>query len=441
VYRLRPADSKPELATGAKPSPRAAAAHAGALRKPDARWRDSVALTVTLGWVLLNIVDTPWAQMLPYINPARVLVPASLCLILIFEPRQRSGASGMRLGPWVGWILAAGMLSSAIAYVPSLGMLKLALYMGVLIPICLSRSLRDAFSPDAPGLRCLGWVMLAMLAASAVLLPINRTGLYDNPNKLGMLTVCGWPLLMWHIHESSRTGRRIRWVIGWAGLVMCIVVCVATWSRGGIVSLAAGLVAYAALRRSPTIGSLLVGFLFVAALGALLWVMGDVFREYAYKGRETLLGEGRTLVAQETLRAWMARPLLGYGFGLSWTMTPEDAELVFQTGRMSWFSLEFGNSTLAMLSGGGLVIAALFYGMIGSVCLAGVRSLQLRGTEPRMRDLQLILVAGIIGMLVHSQAEAWLMAPLTWPTVLFWVYVAVCAYLGGVMTVRERRGE
>jgi hypothetical protein len=137
----------------------------------------------------------------------------------------------------------------------------------------------------------------------------------------------------------------------------------------------------------------------------------------------------------------MARPLLGYGFGLSWTMTPEDAELVFQTGRMSWFSLEFGNSTLAMLSGGGLVIAALFYGMIGSVCLAGVRSLQLRGTEPRMRDLQLILVAGIIGMLVHSQAEAWLMAPLTWPTVLFWVYVAVCAYLGGVMTVRERRGE
>src|SRR5690242_2485987 len=105
---------------------------------------------------------------------------------------------------------------------------------------------------------------------------------------------------------------------------------------------------------------------------------------------------------------------------------------VWKTGRLSWFAGEFGNSTLAMLSGGGLILVVILYGMIGFIVLSGMDTLRKmqRGAPPYV--FVAALISAIMGLLVNAQAEAWLMSPITWPTIFFWFYCGLLFYIGRV---------
>jgi O-antigen ligase len=379
------------------------------------------------GWLLLVLVDTPWSDLIPRVNIVRVGAPALLLLLLLVERKSRfylRGHGVTHFGVWIFLIAAAGMLSSALAEAPVLGYLKLALYLSMMVPLCLSHALRRAFDPSSFGPWHMALLSAMILAVSVVMLPGNTSGVFDNPNKLAMFGVYTWPLFAFMTRQQANLKR----LVGHLGVMMCVGVCILTFSRGGMVGLAAGLVTYAAVRVAPTIRSMAVAFIVFGGCLGIMFLLNEPLKELAYKGRETFVERTRILMFEETMRAWSYRPILGYGFGLSWTLSKEDVDAVLEAGRMSWFTVEFGNSTLAMLSGGGIVITVLFYGLILAVGWRALDSLRDPTMPPRTRDFQRALFAGLVGMVVHAQAEAWLMAPLTSVTAVFWLYMALAAH-------------
>jgi O-antigen ligase len=86
-------------------------------------------------------------------------------------------------------------------------------------------------------------------------------------------------------------------------------------------------------------------------------------RKFVQKGSETsLIDSVRQNAFERSLSYFNDKPILGYGFGLSWNVKASDIDAVLRTGRMSMFVGEFGNSTIAILIGGGLLLLICYYG-------------------------------------------------------------------------------
>jgi hypothetical protein len=419
------ADLRPAAFTPRAAAPRRKQFAAPAVAK---RARVSPICWIFLGCVaLLNAVDTYWSDSFAGANPLRAAVPVTLSAVLFAEIFRRRRIEGGRVMEWVAAFVCAGAISSAFCAVPILGFIKLGLYIAVLVPLCLSNWLHRAFDGRSRGMEILAGSALLLVLVNVALFPITQSGIYDNANKAGMFAVCAWPLMAVFIRDPRRWARYAARL----GVAACIALCLVTWCRAALASVLAGLVMYASLRKEATMRSVLTGLMVSAILGGASYFLAkESVQEYAFKGRTQLMDGTRQFMFRETVeRVWEDSPILGYGFGLSWTLRPSDVDAVLTSGRMSWFTVEFGNSTIAILSGGGFVLLAAFIGLLGCAGRIVFRGLRSPALPPAQRDMLLALCAGIASLLVHAQAEAWLMAPLNWSTVIFWFYVGLAVYL------------
>jgi O-antigen ligase len=296
--------------------------------------------------------------------------------------------------------------------------------MGVMGPLVASDAIVEHLRPGRRLFRYLEFAAFSLVLTGLTQRIVGFPHLFTNPNGIAGCGVAALPIFLFRwddVHHKK-----------WAALSVLVSVMgiVASGSRGGAAAALCTLLVYFGLRRSANWRTV-VALAFVAAVtGALLlWISAEAV-EFAYKGGETLLDAARQNQYSETMEAFRKRPLFGYGFGLSWNVQRRHVADALSTGRLSWFVGEFGNSTLAILSGGGLALVLAFGALLARTFDFSYRSLaSLIGLR---RRFQLAMIAGLAGMVVHSQSEAWLMAPLNWITIVFWLYVGLAVFTAGV---------
>lgn len=381
---------------------------------------------VVSGWILLNVQDTIWSEHIPKASFLRLVVPLFFATALIWDVvRGRGRITPTAFAAFT--IIATGFLSSIVGTVPLLAFTKLALYSGILLPLCMATSMYRRVIVSGAISRVAVFAFI-LVTSNLVALPIARYGFYDNPNKLGMLTVCFFPLMLTQLAHRYRYRRTVTII----GLACCFLIAILTWSRGSVLALAAALTTYVSLRHSQSFVSLLVGWVLLAIIGGLSFTALDSVGAYLYKNRNSVIAATRVDAFQQSMEAWQSRPIFGYGFGLSWLVQADNVADVLSSGRLSWYTVEFGNSTAAMLVGGGIVLTAAFYGTLIVWAISAFGSLRNLRRVPGILHLQISLIAGIIGLLVHSQVEAWLMSPLNWSTVIFWFFIGLSSYIAQV---------
>ena len=201
--------------------------------------------------------------------------------------------------------------------------------------------------------------------------------------------------------------RRARWVVAaWGAAAILVIAVPVCLSRGGVVSLCAGLVAFAGLRlwsrRDARLSPRRLLALGVAA-GLLLVALVFVLPNEARARVLTLAGvttdqsgSYRLAVWRDTLRLVGSSPWLGSGFGAY-----EDAIPRFKTAAGN-LSVEHAESDhLELLAEGGLVAATLVVALVTFVLTRGLRGAT--GPSQRLaRGLVTGAMAGLIAIGVHS---------------------------------------
>jgi O-antigen ligase len=236
------------------------------------------------------------------------------------------------------------------------------------------------------------------------------------------------------LSRAARAESRLFWVF--AAAIMGIAE-VASLSRGGMVSLAAGLLFLAAMtarqkrnRQSPKQESRLSlrpAYVIVLMLGAIfvgvIWIgaESDILKRIADDPLTTSHVTDRRGIWADTLTMFRANPVLGVGLGAFETVYPiygqADGSLVIQFAH---------NDYLQVLSDGGLVggvlalwfIAAIFRSFAGG----------LKSPEPMDSAFALGAGAGIFAILVHSLFDFNLQIPSN--ALLFLVLCAVVSSIG-----------
>lgn len=390
------------------------------------------------GWIVLLAVavavvaDTRFN---PVGGKLRMLVLGLLPLLVLVAPNvgrtvRRSSGLGMTLG----LIVLAGAVSSVACVAPILGFLKLGFFVAVVVPLVTNRAAQEAL---LPGTRTHVWlnrganiILLLCLAQT-----VGVVGFVDNPNKLAAFAIVTLP---WKLVLSGSGHRRTR-LRARIAIVLLFGICVASHSRGAVGGFLISLIVfrYSGPARS-VLTPIAVGAILIVGLG-LAVEMSPQLREYVYKDREQFLDDRRQTMLQDTMQYFRERPVLGYGFGLSWNVRPEHVEAVLRTGRLSWFVGEFGNSTLAIMAGGGgMLLAAfgVFFVAVLRFVEGSFRNVCTTGTE---QLVQRSLFGTMIGMLAYSQVEGWLLSPLNWISVFFWLYVGMALRLASGPKAQARR--
>jgi O-antigen ligase len=198
--------------------------------------------------------------------------------------------------------------------------------------------------------------------------------------------------------------RRARWVVAaWGASAMLILAVPVCLSRGGVVSLGAGLVAFVGLRLWSRRDAWFSArrLLAVGAAGALLLV--SVLPTEARDRVLTLAGVTsdqsgayRLAVWRDTLRLVGSNPWLGSGFGAY-----QDALPRFKTaaGELSVEHAE--NDLLELLAEGGLVAATLVVALVTLVLTRGLRGAT-GASQGLARGLVTGAVAGLVAIGIHS---------------------------------------
>jgi len=251
------------------------------------------------------------------------------------------------------------------------------------------------------------------------------------------------PLAM-ALSRAARGEARLFYVF--AAAIMSIAE-VASLSRGGMISLAAGLLFLAAMvawrRRDAShpdgrsVGGLRPAFIILAMLGAIaagvIWIGADldVLRRVSNDPLTTSLSTDRRGVWGDTLTMFKAHPLLGVGLGAFETVYP-----MYGRGDGS-FVIEFAhNDYLQVLSDSGVVGGMLALWFIIAVLRSFARALKSR--DPLVSGFALGGGAGVFAILVHSVFDFNLQIPSN--ALLFLVLSAVVSVLGAAsMRPDERR--
>jgi O-antigen ligase len=206
--------------------------------------------------------------------------------------------------------------------------------------------------------------------------------------------------------RSARLEARLLW--GFAAVIMSIGEA-ASLSRGGMVSLAAGLIFFAVMnarrRRGRPGRSLRLSFrpeyfivlLFAAILAGVVWIGADsdILQRLANDPLTTSGSTDRGGVWGDTLAMFRANPVLGVGLGAFETVYP-----IYGNGDGSFLVQFAHNDYLQVLSDGGLIGAALALWFI--VVLARAMTRIPKTPDPFLRALGMGSAAGIFALLVHS---------------------------------------
>jgi O-antigen ligase len=199
--------------------------------------------------------------------------------------------------------------------------------------------------------------------------------------------------------------RRAAWIVAaWGAATVLVLAVPVSLSRGGVVSLAAGIVAFVALRVSTRSGHrpdartaipAASGLIVVAVVLALLLpnearervrTLGDVQRADTY----------RLEVWRDALRLVASSPVVGSGFGAFADALPR-----FKTGA-GYVRVEHAeNDYLELLCEGGLAGFGLAVVAVATLLLRGWRAVR---NEPHRlpRGVRAGALAGLVAMLVHS---------------------------------------
>ena len=383
------------------------------------RWKAPFALPPPV-WPLAGFIALAAVQLLPLPSPLHgLLAPGPAAVWHPAEPEAAAvlgpGAFPLSVYPdgtreWLAFAL--GVSALAALAVPALrdrryallsalvvggGGLAVALF-GIVARLLFGNRLYGEFAvptvaPFGPFVsknHFAGYVEMASLLALGL-----AFGLADETRRKG--GSLGWI-------EGSRAGRVV-WALGAVG-IMALAVLVSL-SRGGVVSLAAGAIAFFALRalvrRHPRARSAryalvaLMGLLALAALAFAVLPPGARARILSLGGiTGDLAGAFRLSVWRDTLRLAAASPILGHGFGAYADALPPfktaAGTLRVEHAESDWLEL------LAEGGGVGLLLAGLFI-----VLAAGVAVRGLRAQDDRLRrGLGLGAAAASLALLVHG---------------------------------------
>lgn len=382
-------------------------------------------------WLLLLFQDVTYSSVIPQISKLRLLVPMVL-LAWLFMGRPLGESRPLR-NAFLGFLFL-GLLSVLFGIFVELGLIKLALYISMIFPILALASILTGFFPQGPGIVLLSRFGVTAIGLALVHYILAGSSPFNNPNQAGQLAICLLPVLLYRMGVAASARELL--LFGGA-VVAALMLAYLSASRASLgASLIMVLVFISFMRTKSWFKSVIVMAL-ISGVGAGLITLDqsaiERVAEVAYKGGNTFLDGYRMLMFQESWQAFQARPFFGYGFGLSWLVNPNDWELVLKYGRLSWFVGEFGNSTMALLVGGGVVLALFFYGMIGWVLVRALGSARYLRRDSKEYRYLIAMVSGIIGLMAHAQAEGWILSPLNWTTVIFWLYVGLAFSFGNVL--------
>lgn len=383
-----------------------------------------------LCFVLLLLPDTSYSGLLPGGSKLRFAVIPLLLLAWSLWAKSESGGIRNRFGlNCFTWLLIAGILSSLYSVAPALGFLKLGLFVGLVVPLFvpewsgggLQRQFR--FGPFPIGI-------LLILGVAA----FPGIKIFGNPNQLGAFVLVAMPFVFGWTSNWNRSGQGLK-ILAISGVLLSSYLLVISGSRGSLLGAFAAGLTFIALKKATSKTSAVGGAFLVVVLGFVGAFLSDLdeserLEKLVNKDGGALIDEVRMNMYKESMANIRERPLLGYGFGLSWRVRPEHISKALKTGRLSWFVGEFGNSTLAILSGGGLLLLFAYYGLIWAVIIAAANRLfLLKFTDPDRIALS-ALIAGVVGLLIQGQAEGWMLS-MTWQTMALWMFLGALNNLSG----------
>jgi len=237
--------------------------------------------------------------------------------------------------------------------------------------------------------------------------------------------------------RASRLEERL--FCGFCAAIMSVAL-VASLSRGGMVSLAAGLVFLIAMiglfRRtnarhgadvpaSAAPAILIVLMLAAIAIG-IVWIGADldVVKRVASEPLTTSLATDRRGIWRDSLTMFQANPILGIGLGAFETVYP-----IYGHGDGSFVIQFVHNDYLQVLSDAGAIGGAIAIWFILIIARAITKVSNIN--DPRLRALGVGSAAGIFALLVHSLFDFNLQIPSN--ALLFLVLAAVLSNVSGVM--------
>ena len=203
--------------------------------------------------------------------------------------------------------------------------------------------------------------------------------------------------------ESSHSGRV---VFAWGAAAALVLVVPLSLSRGGVVSLAAGLVVFAALRvwvrrsgrTSPRTLAFAVSALAIVAIAVALVLPPETTARLRTLGGITTdsASSYRIAIARDSLRLAATSPIVGSGFGAY-----EDAIPRFKTAAGDLRVEHAENDYLELLVEGGLA-AGLLAGFLAFAAVTGALR-RIRDEPHRLGcGLRCGALAGVAALLVHS---------------------------------------
>ena len=201
--------------------------------------------------------------------------------------------------------------------------------------------------------------------------------------------------------------RRAKWVVvAWGAALVLVLAVPVSLSRGGVVSLTAGLACFVLLQLWARKGSRLSGRGLVAVLAGLGLAGLLLVAVLPTEARDRVLtlagitsdqsGSYRLALWRDTLRLAASSPAVGSGFGAF-----EDALPRFKTAAGGFRVQHAENDHLELLAEGGLLAALLGAAAVLALLLLGLKAL--RATEHRLtRSLLAAALAGGAAVYVHA---------------------------------------
>lgn len=389
---------------------------------------------IILCLLFLLAVDTTWGRSIPFRTYARVLVP--LVLVLLGFPDWCRGR--IAIPPAVRFALfgfvAVGLLSVAFSNAPVLAGAKLAAYLCVMSPLVAS-GIAGRLGPGSQAMWRLSQAAFCILVVNLCMLARSPFGMMGGTNAMGGLVVLLFPLMLFNASLARPGPRRM----GQLGIVLCVITVLLSRGRGSVFAVYVMFVVHYVLGhvRSGGMRAILTAAVVCAVSLSVAFMAAesnDYVHSYVYKsptrviavaGAEQGILADRTEVLQTYADAFRRRPLLGYGFGLSHRVRPDDIDMLLDTGRLHYAVGEIGSSTMGLLLGGGVLLLAAFLTLVASILSAAVGSYTSPQTPVVTKTLLRALVAAILGLLVAAQTENMLLAPLTLCNVTFWLYLGI----------------
>ena len=431
------------VSTGASSTVEVPTIEAGNFRLSQSKGRVRLAsFGVVCVWAFLGLYDTGLLEGIPAKSAIRFASIGLLALGLLATAKSNPG---VRITPaflaCALLFMSIGVASSMAGNSPALGLLKLVLYGLVLFPLGLLGNAGKMLTSEYGGRNLLVYVGVGFLGLGLYRAfgPVSED--LGNTNFVSALSVCALPVFL--LDHSCRRPTLPRWALV-AAVLIAVVVCILNHSRGALGGNLAILGPWAVLRKKPSISGIATVVAIALALIITLTALNARVKEYAYKGRNALLDAHRANELETCMRFAQKRPFLGYGFGLSWRVQPHHFNKVLKNGRLSWYVGEFGNSTLAILAGGGLLLLLAFSSMVFVALSSGIKAMRhihrSHGSTHEYRMLA-AMFCGVLGLLVHSQAEGWILSPATMPTFTLWLFVGGLMYMSGctLQSGRPRR--